>query len=606
MEQAIAPGGSGNGLIGVRHDHERKGKGKKGPKDGGAVESSYQRCRVVLKPDSESLWEFLCHLNVKNGRSIPGNADWDDEAMLQLEARILAAIAPPLNLDTSILPTRIANVASALTHPALSNMNADGSYFGPPKEKIVLEGPTRQEAEHEQQQLEQAQAQKPNSTDVPAIQDHSKTDEWLQKQGLVKEDMDILLAGKERFAPPSTNPFEAMHWVKRTLSFLQMRHPAQPLPHDVVITHGNLVNGVPAANGGRQNSVVESNSGGDGIVPPAPPPEEKKKPVKKKKKPAAPKDSEAVASIKAPSVVATPASAKKELPESAEKDKKGSKAKSKKKKDPEENGAPVEIPAPSIATKSGKKRTADEMGTENGVKTVNVNFKEEAGAAPGTAKPTAYDGKKPPAKKTNKKTAGKTIPAEPEVKLAEPPKKKAKKNKDAAAKETANGNVNANGNTSIPSQHPSDDLISMLPADFDLSALAQFVPADAMAPGAGPNSAGMLPDGAFLGGAPTFPGGNPADPMMAGMPVLPLQAQPLPPPPVGIALNGQDGMNGLPPFSGSADDMAAIVAALGNNFPNDLNMLPVPNSLPPHQQQQAQMQAMAAASRHPGSRAPPT
>lgn len=97
------PALSAQGLIGVKSDTERKAAKKKANKAGVALDAGlgadgaagglgqFQKYRVVLRPDSETLWEFLCHYNIKNGRAVQGNADWDDEAMLQLEARILVS-----------------------------------------------------------------------------------------------------------------------------------------------------------------------------------------------------------------------------------------------------------------------------------------------------------------------------------------------------------------------------------------------------------------------------------------------------------------------------------------------------------------------------------
>lgn len=100
------PALSAHGLIGVKSDTERKAAKKRANKAagndggggadgqslaGGGVAGQFQKYRVVLRPDSETLWEFLCHYNVRNGRAVQGNGDWDDEAMLQLEARILVS-----------------------------------------------------------------------------------------------------------------------------------------------------------------------------------------------------------------------------------------------------------------------------------------------------------------------------------------------------------------------------------------------------------------------------------------------------------------------------------------------------------------------------------
>ncbi|KAI0796211.1 Spt20 family-domain-containing protein [Abortiporus biennis] len=74
-----------------------------------------ERSRVVLTPNSETLWTDICLLNQKNGLS------WTDEDALEVEARILMAAAPPLCLEPDPHLTRIANNVlrvSAPTTPA--------------------------------------------------------------------------------------------------------------------------------------------------------------------------------------------------------------------------------------------------------------------------------------------------------------------------------------------------------------------------------------------------------------------------------------------------------------------------------------------------------
>lgn len=88
-------------------------------------DSSCTKYRVVMKPDSVSMWEQLVHLNHVHG----SEGEWDDQSVLQMESRILAAIAPPLALDTSFALSRTANLAMALTAPTLPHMSWDGHYI---------------------------------------------------------------------------------------------------------------------------------------------------------------------------------------------------------------------------------------------------------------------------------------------------------------------------------------------------------------------------------------------------------------------------------------------------------------------------------------------
>ena len=88
-------------------------------------DSSCTKYRVVMKPDSVSMWEQLVHLYQVHG----SEGGWDDQSVLQLESRILAAIAPPLALDTSFALSRTANLAIALTAPTLPHMSWNGDYI---------------------------------------------------------------------------------------------------------------------------------------------------------------------------------------------------------------------------------------------------------------------------------------------------------------------------------------------------------------------------------------------------------------------------------------------------------------------------------------------
>jgi hypothetical protein len=96
---------------------------------------SCTKYRVVMKPDSVSMWEQLVHLNQVHG----SEGEWDDQSVLQMESRILAAIAPPLALDTAFALCRTANLASAITAPAQPFMSWDGRYVPRAERRMVLE-----------------------------------------------------------------------------------------------------------------------------------------------------------------------------------------------------------------------------------------------------------------------------------------------------------------------------------------------------------------------------------------------------------------------------------------------------------------------------------
>ncbi|KAJ8509503.1 hypothetical protein ONZ45_g8330 [Pleurotus djamor] len=73
------------------------------------------RTRVVLHPDSETLWADICLLNKKHGQT------WTDMDALEAEARILLATSPPLCLDPNPHLTRIANHILRVSTPAVPN-----------------------------------------------------------------------------------------------------------------------------------------------------------------------------------------------------------------------------------------------------------------------------------------------------------------------------------------------------------------------------------------------------------------------------------------------------------------------------------------------------
>ncbi|KAF9267157.1 hypothetical protein L218DRAFT_856547 [Marasmius fiardii PR-910] len=78
--------------------------------------------RMILHPNGETLWADICLLSAKPGRK------WTDREVLEIEAGILLATAPPLCLDPDPHLTRIANNVlrvSTPTEPALLKRKAD-------------------------------------------------------------------------------------------------------------------------------------------------------------------------------------------------------------------------------------------------------------------------------------------------------------------------------------------------------------------------------------------------------------------------------------------------------------------------------------------------
>jgi transcription factor SPT20 len=72
-----------------------------------------ERTRVVLHPNSETLWADICLLNQKTGNQ------WTDQDALEIEARLLLAIAPPLCLDPDPHLSRIANNILRVSMPTV-------------------------------------------------------------------------------------------------------------------------------------------------------------------------------------------------------------------------------------------------------------------------------------------------------------------------------------------------------------------------------------------------------------------------------------------------------------------------------------------------------
>ncbi|EIW70571.1 hypothetical protein M231_04430 [Tremella mesenterica] len=80
------------------------------------------RSRVVMRPAAETLSYTIDSMLERKGQ------DWDEKMRLELESRIIAATSPPLYLGTSILASRNATLAMAITTPAGPHLSADGGY----------------------------------------------------------------------------------------------------------------------------------------------------------------------------------------------------------------------------------------------------------------------------------------------------------------------------------------------------------------------------------------------------------------------------------------------------------------------------------------------
>ncbi|KAJ3507597.1 hypothetical protein NLJ89_g6208 [Agrocybe chaxingu] len=72
-----------------------------------------ERTRVVLHPNSETLWADICSLNQKNGKK------WTDMDALEVEAKLLLATSQPLCLDPNPHLTRIVNHVLRVSTPSM-------------------------------------------------------------------------------------------------------------------------------------------------------------------------------------------------------------------------------------------------------------------------------------------------------------------------------------------------------------------------------------------------------------------------------------------------------------------------------------------------------
>ncbi|CAE6508760.1 unnamed protein product [Rhizoctonia solani] len=110
LDQANVPFYDGC-LIVEEHDHtlatEETSPSDPSPSDSKAKtqSNSAQKRRIVLYPNGETLWADISILNARNGNT------WTDQQAIEFEAKVLAAIAPPLCLDPDPIASKIASLA---------------------------------------------------------------------------------------------------------------------------------------------------------------------------------------------------------------------------------------------------------------------------------------------------------------------------------------------------------------------------------------------------------------------------------------------------------------------------------------------------------------
>ncbi|CCO30840.1 putative protein C4D7,10c [Rhizoctonia solani AG-1 IB] len=113
LDQANVPFYDGC-LIVEEHDHSLA-TGETTPSDPSSdskakpLNQPAQKRRIVLYPNGETLWADISILNARNGNT------WTDQQAIEFEAKILAAIAPPLCLDPDPIASKIASVAMSST-----------------------------------------------------------------------------------------------------------------------------------------------------------------------------------------------------------------------------------------------------------------------------------------------------------------------------------------------------------------------------------------------------------------------------------------------------------------------------------------------------------
>jgi hypothetical protein len=198
-------------------------------------EPSFIRNRVIMKPDSESLYETLLSMHQTWNRTAARDnqppLDWDDASILELEARILAsrhlahrhstffltipkqaAIAPPLCLDTSFLTARVANLASILTVPNLPHIASDGSFISRSKRREWMYGTVvgkDEESDVEDEVVTAANANQEaeeNARKLSAMSSVAVGEKW----GIGKKDWNMLVFGTKK--TPAASLEESVQW----------------------------------------------------------------------------------------------------------------------------------------------------------------------------------------------------------------------------------------------------------------------------------------------------------------------------------------------------------------------------------------------------------
>ncbi|KAI0048784.1 hypothetical protein FA95DRAFT_1490339 [Auriscalpium vulgare] len=107
FDAAKVPFYEGCMIVDLQDHRVHKAKDKRAPDDS----KSYECSRILLRPNTESLWADLCLLNQKAG------SKWTDQEALDVEARILMATSPPLCLDPDPHLGRVANSMFRVSAP---------------------------------------------------------------------------------------------------------------------------------------------------------------------------------------------------------------------------------------------------------------------------------------------------------------------------------------------------------------------------------------------------------------------------------------------------------------------------------------------------------
>ncbi|GHJ85582.1 hypothetical protein NliqN6_1984 [Naganishia liquefaciens] len=502
-------------------------------------DSSCTKYRVVMKPDSVSMWEQLVHLNQLHG----SEGGWDDQSVLQMESRILAAIAPPLALDTSFALSRTANLAMALTGPTLPHMAWDGTFIPRRERHAVQDGainakqvrpaaaaadpPSSAEASVAAKRPATTTTEEPSRGDAAKLGYAQREIEAFAKMGApsVEDLSDRARASREEKA---SSPMSVWNWLSRTYGYHKLRRPGQEPPSNTIFTGQNTrASGVGAVNGDgaaaammaianeRANGQQAADDAGAGAGA-AGTAAGKKKPTKKKKKDAAADESGRGAN----------AAADVKHEDAAGDSSRGAKAKSKKKKD----GAPATATATFAAVApKGKKRGADEMSEAGSVAapppppSPSQPPRPAAGSTDPNKKPVIASSASAPGKKLSKKQqraleAAEREAARQQAAAAEPPKKKAKKSTFATTLPTAPSSSLALATPSIPpagladvpppvNAVPPPDQLGNYDAPVDLSGedYNQVVNANLLDPALPPDLAAMpigeVPENIFMAAA---------------------------------------------------------------------------------------------------------